>query len=400
MSAHAQAEAIGGRILTRPFRFFAFFLIIGGLLILYRLAAGLGQVTAMNDGYPWGLWIAFDVVTGTALACGGYAIALLVYVLNNGRYHPMVRPAVLTSALGYTLAGMGVGLDVGRWWSIWRVPIFFWHWNLNSVLLEVALCIMSYMFVLWIELSPAFLEKAQQVGTPKIRAIADRLLPIVNKALLWVIALGILLPTMHQSSLGSLMLIAGPRLHPLWNTGWLPLLFLLSCIGMGYAAVVFEGALSAWMFKREPEREMLAGLGKAIVPLIAAYLALRLIDLAARGQIGALFKFDFYSVMSLIEFALFIWAMVMLANDARRRRLGTLFRAAMLLMVAGSLYRFDTYLVAFRPGAQWSYFPSVAEMLITFGLVSGEILVYIVVVKLFPIITMERHSWRESPSTL
>jgi Ni/Fe-hydrogenase subunit HybB-like protein len=400
MSAHAQAEAIGGRILTRPFRFFAFFLIIGGLLILYRLAAGLGQVTAMNDGYPWGLWIAFDVVTGTALACGGYAIALLVYVLNNGKYHPMVRPAVLTSALGYTLAGMGVGLDVGRWWNIWRVPIFFRHWNLNSVLLEVALCIMSYMFVLWIELSPAFLEKAQQAGTPKIRAIADRLLPIVNKALLWVIALGILLPTMHQSSLGSLMLIAGPRLHPLWNTGWLPLLFLLSCIGMGYAAVVFEGALSAWMFKREPEREMLAGLGKAIVPLIAAYLALRLIDLAARGQIGALFKFDFYSVMSLIEFALFIWAMVMLANDARRRRLGTLFRAAMLLMVAGSLYRFDTYLVAFRPGAQWSYFPSVAEILITFGLVSGEILVYIVIVKLFPIITMERHSWRESPSTL
>jgi Ni/Fe-hydrogenase subunit HybB-like protein len=100
MSAHAQAEAVGGRILTKPFRFFAFFLLIGGLLILYRLATGLGQVTAMNDGYPWGLWIAFDVVTGTALACGGYAVALLVYVLNKGQYHPMVRPAVLTSALG------------------------------------------------------------------------------------------------------------------------------------------------------------------------------------------------------------------------------------------------------------------------------------------------------------
>jgi len=400
MSAHAQAEAIGGRIVTKPFRFFAFFLLIGGLLILIRLAAGLGQVTAMNDGYPWGLWIAFDVVTGTALACGGYAVALLVYVMNNGKYHPMVRPAVLTSALGYTLAGMGVGLDVGRWWTIWRVPIFFWHWNLNSVLLEVALCIMSYMFVLWIELSPAFLEKARRAGPPKVRALAGRLLPTVNKALLWVIALGILLPTMHQSSLGSLMLIAGPRLHPLWNTGWLPLLFLLSCIGMGYAAVVFEGALSAWMFKREPEREMLAGLGKAIIPLIAAYLALRIVDLGVRGQIGALFGFDLYSVMTLLEFVLFIAAIVMLASDARRRRLSTLFRAAMLLMLAGSLYRFDTYLVAFRPGAQWSYFPSVTEMLITFGLVSGEILVYIVIVKLFPIITMERHSWRESPSTL
>jgi Ni/Fe-hydrogenase subunit HybB-like protein len=398
MSAHAQAEAIGGRILTKPFRFFFAFLAIASLLILYRLATGLGHVTAMNDGYPWGLWIAFDVVTGTALACGGYAIALLVYVLNKGKYHPMVRPAVLTSALGYTLAGIGVGLDVGRWWSIWRVPIFFWHWNLNSVLLEVALCIMSYMFVLWIELSPAFLEKAQKVGSPSIRAFADRMLPTVNKALLWIIALGILLPTMHQSSLGALMLIAGPRLHPLWNTGWMPLLFLLSCIGMGFAAVVFEGALSAWMFKREPEREMLAGLGKAIVPLIAVYLALRLVDLVVRGQTDALFAFDFYSVMSLLEFALFIAAIVLLSSDARRRRLGSLFRAAMLLMLAGSLYRFDTYLVAFRPGAQWSYFPSVTEMLITFGLVSGEILVYIVIVKLFPIITMEKHSWRESPS--
>jgi Ni/Fe-hydrogenase subunit HybB-like protein len=113
-----------------------------------RLVDRARRITAMNDGYPWGLWIAFDVVTGTALACGGYAVALLVYVLNKGKYHPLVRPAVLTSALGYTLAGAGVGLDVGRWWSVWRVPLFFWRWNLNSVLLEVALCIMSYMFVL------------------------------------------------------------------------------------------------------------------------------------------------------------------------------------------------------------------------------------------------------------
>ena len=399
MSGYARAEAIGGRILTKPFRFLLVFLSIGSLLILYRLATGLGQVTAMNDGYPWGLWIAVDV-TGTALACGGYAVALLVYVMNKGEYHPMVRPAVLTSALGYTLAGAGVALDVGRWWNIWRVPFFVWRWNLNSVLLEVALCIMAYILVLWIQLSPAFLEQAQNVGTPKIRAFADRLLPVVNKALLWIIALGILLPTMHQSSLGSLMLIAGPRLHPLWNTGWLPLLLLLSSIGMGYAAVVFEAALSAWMFRREPEREMLAGLGKAMIPVISLYLALRLIDLAVRGQIGALFAFDFYSLMSLLEMALFAAGIVMLANEARRRRLGTLFRAAMLLMLAGGLYRFDTYLVAFRPGAQWSYFPSVPEMLVTLGLVSGEIMVYIVIVKLFPIITMEKHSWRVSPSTL
>jgi Ni/Fe-hydrogenase subunit HybB-like protein len=297
---------------------------------------------------------------------------------------------VLTSALGYTLAGVGVGLDVGRWWTVWRVPVYFWHWNLNSVLLEVALCIMSYMFVLWLELSPAFLEKAEQAGIPALRRFAARTRPIVEKALLWIIALGILLPTMHQSSLGALMLIAGPRLHPLWNTGWLPLLFLLSCIGMGYAAVVFEAVLSSWLFKSRPERDMLAGIAGATIPFAVAYVCLRLYDLAMRGQLGALFAFDVYSVLTLLEFGLVVAATFILLSQSRRRQLGHLFRAAMLFMLAGSLYRFDTYLVAFRPGAHWSYFPSVAELLVTLGLVAGEIMLYIAIVKVFPILTLEK----------
>ena len=388
MSGHAQA--IGGRIFNKSFRVLTAFFAVAAVLILYRLATGLGSLTAMNDGYPWGLWIAFDVVTGTALACGGYAVALLVYIMNKGRYHPLVRPAVLTSALGYSLAGIGVGLDVGRWWNIWRVPLYVWHWNLNSVLLEVALCIMSYTFVLWIELSPAFLEKAEEVGTPAIKRFAVRWRPVVEKALLWVIALGILLPTMHQSSLGALMLIAGPRLHPLWNTGWLPLLFLLSCIAMGYAVVVFESALSSWLFKRKAETEMLGDLARSILPLTMVFVWLRAGDLAFRGQLGALFAFDRYSIMTLVEFGLFMWAGFILLSDARRRRLGELFRAAMLLMLAGSLYRFDTYLLAFNPGANWSYFPSVGEILVTTGLVAGEIMLYIAIIRVFPILTLEK----------
>lgn len=388
MTGHAQA--VGGRIFNKSFRVLAAIFAIGAILILYRLATGLGSLTAMNDGYPWGLWIAFDVVTGTALACGGYAVALLVYIMNKGRYHPLVRPAVLTSALGYSLAGIGVALDIGRWWNIWRVPVFFWHWNLNSVLLEVALCIMSYTFVLWIELSPAFLEKAEESGTPAIKRFAVRWRPVVEKALLWVIALGILLPTMHQSSLGALMLIAGPRLHPLWNTGWLPLLFLLSCIAMGYAVIVFESALSSWLFKRKAETEMLSDLARSILPLTMIYVWLRAGDLAYRGQLGTLFAFDRYSIMSLVEFGLFMWAGFIFLSDARRRRLGELFRAAMLLMLAGSLYRFDTYLLAFNPGPHWSYFPSVGEILVTTGLVAGEIMLYIAIIRVFPILTLEK----------
>ena len=145
---------------------------VATLIIGWRLVAGLGATTALNDGYPLGLWIAFDVVTGTALACGGYAIAILVYILNKGRYHALVRPALLTSALGYSLAGFGVFLDIGRWWAIWKVPVYFWHWNFNSALLEVALCIMSYVLVAWIELSPAFLEKWRDGSQLILRRVA------------------------------------------------------------------------------------------------------------------------------------------------------------------------------------------------------------------------------------
>ncbi|HYX21000.1 MAG TPA: Ni/Fe-hydrogenase cytochrome b subunit, partial [Thermoanaerobaculia bacterium] len=270
-----RAQAVSGPIFTRPVRLFAALFAIGALMIVWRLAAGLGATTALSDGYPWGLWIAFDVVVGTALACGGYAVALLVYVLNRGKYHPLIRPAVLTSALGYTIAGVSVFLDIGKPWIIWKVPLFVWSWNLNSALLEVALCIMSYMLVLWVELSPAFLERIAEGPESGFQRLAQKALPILDKALLWIMGLGMLLPTMHQSSLGSLMVLAGPKVHGLWWSPFLPLLFLISCIAMGYAAVVFEATLSTVFFHRRAETAMLAGLSKTMRPLLAAFLVLR-----------------------------------------------------------------------------------------------------------------------------
>ncbi len=124
--------------MTRPIRILLVFAALGGLMTLWRFAAGLAAVSNLNDGYPWGVWIAFDVVTGTALGCGGYAIALLVYILNKGEYHPLVRPAILTSLLGYGLAVLAVTIDLGRPWSLWKVPVFFWRWT-GSPQLEVAL---------------------------------------------------------------------------------------------------------------------------------------------------------------------------------------------------------------------------------------------------------------------
>jgi Ni/Fe-hydrogenase subunit HybB-like protein len=381
-----RAQATGGPLVTPGTIVLAATFGLGALLILWRLVAGLGATTALNDGYPLGLWIAFDVVTGTALACGGYAVAILVYIFNKGRYHPLVRPALLTSALGYSLAGFSVVIDIGRWWNVWKVPTYFWHWNFNSALLEVALCIMAYVVVVWIELSPAFFERWRDSSFEPLRRLSRSALPLLEKASLWIIALGLLLPTMHQSSLGTLMLLAGTRLHPLWNTPWLPMLFLISCVSMGYAMVVCESALSAVAFKRQPETRMLASLAGAIAPLQFAFVALRVGDLAWRGRLGLLFAGDGRSVLAAFEVVLFLVPVVMLASPRRREDLGHLFRAALVMMAAGALYRFDTYLIAFQPGAHWRYFPSVPELGITVGLIAAEILAYVVIVKAFPIL--------------
>jgi Ni/Fe-hydrogenase subunit HybB-like protein len=380
------ARPAGGAFLTSGTRALLGVFGLGALLIAWRMFAGLGATTALSDGYPFGLWIAFDVVTGTALACGGYAVAILVYILNKGRFHPLVRPAILTSALGYSLAGVGVVLDVGRWWLLWKVPVYFWRWNLNSALLEIALCIMAYVVVLWIELSPAFLEQWKGASNLVLRRISLKALPLLEKWMVWIVALGLLLPTMHQSSLGTLMLLAGSRLHPLWRTPLLPLLFLVSCVAMGYAVVVFESVLSSVFFKRRVETSMLASLAGAIVPIQFAFVLLRIGDLAWRGQLGLLFSGDARSMMALVEFVLFLVPVAMLASPASRRDLPRLFRGALAMMAAGAVFRFDTYLVAFMPGANWSYFPSVPEMLITTGLVAFEVLAYVAIVRFFPIL--------------
>lgn len=356
------------RLFTLPYTVLVFLASVGLALIAWRFVVGLGVSTAMNDGYPWGLWIAFDVVTGTALACGGYAMALLVYVFNKGKYHPLVRPAVLTSALGYSIAGLSVMIDVGRPWLAWKLPIKVWTWNVNSVLLEVAMCIMAYTAVLWIELAPAFFK---------------RKFPLFEKALPWILALGMLLPTMHQSSLGSLMMLAGPRLHPFWFTPFLPLFYLITCLSMGFAVVVLEATFSSVAFKRPPEIALLRSIGRIAAWGSLLFALLRFMDLARRDFPV---KGDLYTAMFVLEMILFtVPALVMLVKNAPS--LGSMLRTAMAIALAGGLYRFNTFLTAFDPGPNWHYFPSVTEQLITLGLVAGEIALYIAIVKHFPILS-------------
>lgn len=381
--AHAEAAPVGGRLMTPSYMVLLGLIAIAAGILAWRFFFGLGSVTALTDAYPWGIWIAFDVVTGTAIACGGYAVAILVYALNRGKYHPLVRSAILTSALGYTIAGLSVLIDLGRYWNVFGLA-GIWNWNLNSILLEVAICITLYVFVAWIELAPAFLERGRSAGNARLRGFSERWLPRMQKALPFLIAFGILLPTMHQSSLGSLMLLAGPKVHALWSTPLLPLLFLITCVAMGYGAVVLESSLSSRAFGRPSEYRLLQPLARIAAGLVALFLVLRVGDLALRGRLGMLLAFDRHTFWFTVEMLLAVGTIGVLLQPAISR--ANLFRGGMLVLLAGALYRFSVFLIAYQPVPGATYFPSVGEIMVTVGLVAAEIAVYILVVRRFPIL--------------
>ncbi len=380
-----ESRPLGGKIVTKPFLVLAVLALVGIVLMVYRYIYGLGAVTNLSDGYPWGLWITYDVLVGTALGCGGYAVAILVYILNRWEYHPLVRSAVLTSVFGYTLAAVAIFLDIGRYWNGFHL-FLPWYVNFNSVLVEVALCIAAYVVILWLELAPTVLE-----GHPKSdRAQATK--KRLEKWLPMIVALGVLLPTMHQSSLGALMIIAGHKVSPLWQTHLLPLLFLISAITMGYAVVVFESLLSSMAFHRPFEKGLIARIGGVMAWLIGLFLVLRFGDLAVRGNLGLMFKGNLDGFMFLLENFCFVAAFVIMASPGIRSNLRWQFVGAALMLLAGAIYRFDTYLVGFNPGPGWHYFPALPEIMITIGIMAIELMAYLYFVKRYPVLPNVEHA--------
>jgi Ni/Fe-hydrogenase subunit HybB-like protein len=384
--SHAPAAPVGGKLATPFFKFLALVALVGAGALVVRFGQGLGAASAMTDGYAWGIWIALDVVVGTALGCGGYAMALLVYVANRGKYHPLVRPAMLTGALGYSFAAASILVDVGRYWGIWKIPTYVSWWNFDSALLEVALCVMTYVMVLWIEFSPAILERWRAAGTPGRRAFAERTGPRLDRALPWIIALGLVLPTMHQSSLGTVMMLPASKVHALWFSPLLPVLFLVNCLFLGYAAVVAESTVASRAFGRRPETRLLGSLAPVIAGVIGLFLALRLGDMALRGSLGAAFVPGKYAAWFWAENLLLAVPAAMLLGQGARDRASTQFGAALSILAGGILYRFDTYILAYDPGPGWSYFPSVLEILVTAGFVAAEIMIYLWVVRRLPVL--------------
>jgi Ni/Fe-hydrogenase subunit HybB-like protein len=351
--------------------------------LIIRFGFGLGTVTNLDNAHPWGIWIGVDVAAGVALAAGGFTTAFLGHILGRRHYQPVTRPALLTAALGYTMVAFAVFVDLGRSWAIWKFLVFQNH---RSVLFEVGICVMTYLLVLWIELVPAV---ARRLGR-RVRLLGWLDLG-VRKTMGVFIILGVVLSCCHQSSLGSLMVIAPTKLHPLWYTPWLPLHFLLSAIAVGFPMVIVETGLATRSLRLDSEMPVLVPMSRLAAAALGVALAVRLGDFVARRSYlfidgsGA-------SISLLVELALGgVLPLILLVIPAVRRSRGGLFLAAALVVLGVLMNRVNVFAVALRPPfAEHAYVPAVGELIITAGSVAALLLLYRAAVTYLPILSARK----------
>jgi Ni/Fe-hydrogenase subunit HybB-like protein len=336
---------------------------------ILRITKGLGAATALSDKFPWGLWIGFDVLCGVGLAAGGFTLAAAVYVFHLERFHPIVRPTILTAFLGYGLVAVGLLFDLGRPYRIWHPMVM---WNPRSVMFEVAWCVMLYLTVLALEFSPAVFERFR-LHTP---------LKIVKAITIPLVIVGVLLSTLHQSSLGSLYLIVPSKLHPYWYSPWLPLFFYVSAIAVGLAMVIFESNLSARAFNREIEMPLLTQLSKVMLVVLAFYALIRFQDLASRGALVYLGEPTKETLLFVLEIVLGLAVpLIMLAFPKVRESREGLFAAAVMVITGFLLNRLNVSITGLEASAGATYFPKWTEIAVTLSLVGMGFLCFALAVR-------------------
>lgn len=346
---------------------------IGLVVAVIRFASGLGAVSNLSDGRAWGLWISFDLYCGVALAAGGFTMAAIVYIFRLQTYYPIIHSAILTAFLGYLMVIIALLVDLGLPWRIWHIIIY---WNPHSPLFEVGWCVLLYTTVLALEFSPNVFERFDmQVPLRWVRAIQ---IPLVIA--------GVVLSTLHQSSLGSVLLMMPDKLHPLWFTPVLPILFLLSALAVGVAMVIVETSLSAKGLNHHVDPEILAGLGRFLPYLLGLYLLVKLADLLVAGEIGLVFGAGMYSVLFLLEVGGgVVLPLILFALPAVRHNDTARFWSAALVVLGLVLNRFNASLIALAPRPGTIYVPHPMEFAISIAIVAAGILAYILANRYLPI---------------
>ncbi len=296
-------------------------MVLGVYATYVRFFHGLGASTNLSDQFPWGIWIGFDVLCGVMLAAGGFTLTAAVHILNLKRWKPIVRPTILTAFLGYMLVSVALLFDLGRPYNIWHPLIMR---NPHSVMFEVAYCVMLYSTVLALEFSPIVLERFN----------LQKPIKIIHAALIPLVILGIILSTLHQSSLGTVYLIMPTKLHPFWYTPLLPVFFFLSAICVGLAMTIFESTMSSKHFGRELELPILQELGRVLMIALSVYGVLRLEDLYHRGMLAQLFQPGYEMYLFWVEAMLaMILPLALLAQRKVRSSPGGLYLVSVMVVL-------------------------------------------------------------------
>jgi Ni/Fe-hydrogenase subunit HybB-like protein len=353
---------------------------LASTIMIFRLIKGLGVTTNLTDKTPWGFWIGFDVLSGVALAAGGFVICATVYIFHLDKYRPLSRPAVLTAFLGYIAVAVGLFFDLGLPWRIWHPLIY---WQPHSALFEVAWCVMLYLTVLLLEFSPVVLEKIPYRPFSSILEFLKRF------SIIFVI-LGIGLSVLHQSSLGTLFMIMPERLHPLWYSSIQPLLFFVSAVGLGMGMVTLESSVTSWLYKREPETKVLQGLGRAIPYVLMLYVLIRLGELGYKGHLKYIFDGSWESVLFIFELLIsaIIPALFFAIPKIRKSKFGLVIGASMIV-IGFVLHRIDVGIIASFQVTGSVYVPSFMEIMTSLGIVSLAVLAFLFFVEHFSVYQKE-----------
>ncbi len=349
------------------------------IAVVLRLTSGLGAVTNLSDEFPLGLWIGFDVMAGAMLGGGAFVLAGLVYVFGLERFRPILRSTILTAFLGYSLLIVALLIDVGRPQNIMLAkPVYFP--NIHSVLWEVAMCVLCYTTVLALEFLPALFERLRW----------KRAWQFFHKITLPLVIIGILLSTMHQSSLGSMWLIEAGKLNALWYTPWLPVFFWISAIGVGLGMVTVESNLSSRGFKRGLEQNLLAGLAKFNGYWLGFYAIAKLVDVVWRGKAYMLTEPTLHAVLFWAEVGLgAILPAILLMQPKIRHSKNALYAVGILIVCCGILNRLNVSVFGLYSYTGLIYLPSLMEVAVTAALFTFGGAAFAVLSKLLPVFPKE-----------
>jgi len=396
MSTLEHAAPVGAKFFTRGMKILTAVMLTGLGVGLYRLVFGLASVSNLDDQYPFGLWKGLNVAAGIALGAAGFTSAAFVYIFNREHFHAIIRPAVLIAMLGYTFTGISLMFDLGRWYNIWH-PALPSMWQPNSVLFEVAMCVMVYLTVLYTEFAPVVCERfIGHVNLPGCLArcndLTDRLLRLAHyllgRSLFLFIILGVTVSCLHQSSLGALLVIAPYKLHPLYWSRFLPLFFLSSAIAVGFPTIIFSLLVAARVFGREPPMHILTPLARRVPYLMGLYVVLKTGDMLWRGSYTFLFENSAAAIVFWVEFGLLtvVPFFMFMSSEIRRSPVG-LFSAAVMYMAGIMVNRCAIFFIAYEPlYAEKAYIPALGEFALATGFIAAMVFLYRAAVTWLPVL--------------